>query len=131
MSPAELKMWISRHSYLPSLYVNGENHLHSINSRTLYRHNDEENPGKFYNELYNFELEFVDNTGVGVSKLFSNVYYWAEAKKRDEVNITEFKKQTFPIFDRFYVYNNKSGEYTDIMYLNNCRLVNKIWYQLV
>ena len=49
----------------PSLYVNGENHLHFINSRTLYRHNDEENPGKFYGELYNFELEFVDNTGVG------------------------------------------------------------------
>ena len=63
-------------------------------------------------------------------KLYSNIFYWADAKKRDEAHVTEFKRQTFPIFDRFYVYNvdQISGEYTDIVYLNNCRLVDKIWY---
>ena len=52
--------------------------------------------GRFYGEIYNFEFEYIDNTSPVDVKLFSNVYYWAEAKKQDDVNITEFKKQTFP-----------------------------------
>jgi len=125
----EMGIWVSRHSYLPSLYVNGDVHLHSIQGVGFYIHNNEKKPGRFYNDLHNFELEYIDNGQPGV-KLYSNIFYWADAKKRDEAHVTEFKRQTFPIFDRFYVYNvdQISGEYTDIVYLNNCRLVDKIWY---
>ena len=126
----ELKMWISRHSYVPNLYVNGEYDLYSVEGRGFFRHNNESKPGEFYGTKYNFEFEYIDNAEPGSNKLYSNVYYWADAKKRDENNVTEFKRQTFPIFDRFYVYNvdQISGEYTDISYLNNCRLVDKVWY---
>lgn len=126
----ELKMWISRHSYTPNLYINGEYDLYSVEGKGFFKHDNESKPGDFYNVKYNFELEYIDNAEPGSNKLYSNVYYWADAKKRDDVNVTEFKRQTFPIFDRFYVYNvdQISGEYTDISYLNNCRLVDKIWY---
>ena len=126
----ELGIWVSRHSYMPSLYINGDVHLHSINGTGFYRHDNEKQPGNFYTQLYNFELEFIDNAAPSSVKLYSNVFYWADAKKRDDNNVTEFKRQTFPIFDKFYVYNvdQISGESTDISYLNNCRLVDKIWY---
>lgn len=101
----ELGIWVSRHSYMPSLYINGDVHLHSINGTGFYRHDNEKQPGNFYTQLYNFELEFIDNAAPSSVKLYSNVFYWADAKKRDDNNVTEFKRQTFPIFDKFYVYN--------------------------
>ena len=32
----ELKMWISRHSYVPNLYVNGEYDLYSVEGRGFF-----------------------------------------------------------------------------------------------
>ena len=126
----ELGIWVSRHSYQPNLYVNGDVHLHSVDGRGFFKHNNEAEPGRFYNTLHNFEFEYIDNAEASAVKLYTNIFYWADAKKRDDSNTTEFKRQTFPIFDSFYVYNvdQISGESTDIVYLNNCRLVDKIWY---
>jgi|DEB0MinimDraft_6_1074348.scaffolds.fasta_scaffold00021_30 hypothetical protein len=126
----DLQIWISRHSYVPDIFITGEQTYYTMYKGSVYMHNDEDNPGNFYNTLYNFELEFIDNANPAMAKLYSNVYYWADAKSRSEDYTTEFKRQTFPIFDRFYVYNTTqiSGEFTEINYLNNCRLVDGIWY---
>ena len=133
----KLQMWGSRHSYIPKLYVSSQQSMYSFFEQGLYKHGDEANPGLFYGTLYSFEFEFIDNVDPSVAKLYSTLFYLAEAKKRDSkarmisgTNTSEFLKQTFPIFSEFYVYNSTqvSGENTNISYLHNCRLVDRTWY---
>lgn len=126
----ELKVWGSRHSYAPNLYTNTSEHLLSFAGNRSWEHSNEENPGRFYGQLYNFEVEFIDNTGAGESKLFSNMFYWAESFLPDQNSITEQFRVSNPVFDQFYAYNSTqiTGLPTAINYLNNARLVDRIWY---
>ena len=126
----KLQIWGSRHSYLPKLYISTQDTMYSFYNKSLYKHGVESVPGKFYGTTHSFEFEFIDNAEPAVSKLYTTLFYLAEAKKRDIVNTSEFIKQTFPIFSQFYVYNSTqiSGDKQDINYLNNSRLVDRTWY---
>ena len=133
------RIWGSRHSYRPSLYSHTTKHLVSFNNGTYdgaddiymtWTHSNSKNPGRFYGRVYNFEVEFIDNTGQGQSKIFSNFYYWAESYLDDSRQVYEINKVTNPVFDKFYAYNSTqiTGTTTTINYLNNARLVDRVWY---
>ena len=138
----EMKVWGSRHSYRPNLYGHSSEYMYSFAEGELIRgegatfdayctwkHSNKENPGRFYGKLYNFEIEYIDNTAPAEAKLFSNVFYWAESLKGDTVNKTESYRVSNTVFDSFYVYNSTqiSGN-VDINYLNNARLIDRVWY---
>jgi hypothetical protein len=123
------KVWGSMHSYLPNFYSNTSEYLISFADNKSWEHTNKENPGRFYGEVYNFEIEFIDNTEKGTSKLFSNIYYWAESTLADSIYYTESSKIYNTVFTEFYVYNSTqiSGLPTAINYLSNARLVDRVW----
>ena len=49
------------------------------------------------------EIEFIDNTAPGSTKIFSSVYYWTDIRSNSTVNLTETTKHTSPGFTSFYV----------------------------
>lgn len=126
----EMKVWGSRHSYRPRLYTNTSEFLISFAENSSWEHTNKENPGRFYGQLYNFEVEYIDNTGAGEAKLFSNMFYWAESFLPDQNSVSESFRISSPVFDEFYAYNSTqiTGLPTTINYLNNARLVDRIWY---
>lgn len=126
----ELKVWGSRHSYLPKMYASTPENFYSFNDVGIWEHSNNANPGNFYGTVYPFELDFIDNTQKVVSKHFSSVGYWADIVKKDGTYITEYETRTNPGFTSFYVYNSTqvSGISTNINYLSNARLVDKFWY---
>ena len=126
----EMQIWGSRHSYGPNLYTNTSEFLVSFAEERSWEHTNKNNPGRFYGEVYNFEVEFIDNTAAAESKLFSNMFYWAESFLPDQGSISESFRISNPVFDEFYAYNSTqiTGLPTTINYLNNARLVDRIWY---
>lgn len=132
----EYKFWGSRHSYIPRIYSYTTSEYYSLvnfsesEEGQVWEHSDLNNPGNFYNTLYNFEFEYIDNSSPGASKVFSSIYYWTEIQSSNNVNTIQSIKYTSPGFTSFYVYNTQqiSGEPTTINYLNNIRLVDKFWY---
>lgn len=135
----------SRHSYLPNLYASTSEYLISFtdngvdnpgqpneetNVISSWEHSNNENPGRFYGRLYNFEIEYIDNAAKAEAKLYSSIFYYAEAAAPDSVYTSELKKVTDTVFNTFYVYNSTqiSGTKTTINYLNNARLVDKTWH---
>jgi hypothetical protein len=129
----EIKVWGSRHSYLPVIFANNQREYYSLingGEGNVWEHSDLNNPGSFYNKTYSFEFEYIDNSQVGEAKIFSAVRYWAEevASKGAGQNLT-IAKVTSPGFTEFYVYNSTQiSEQKDIYYLTNARLVNNFWY---
>jgi hypothetical protein len=131
----ELQAWASRHSYIPRLYSTTAEEYYSLinysdsNNNQVWEHSDWENPGKFYNEVFNFEFEYIDNTQPGSSKVFSNIYYWADVVSLSSINYKETHKKTSTGFTDFYVYNTNqiSGDKKAINYLSNSRLVDRVW----
>jgi len=125
----ELKVWGSRHSYSPTLLANTQKELYSIGSNYIWEHSDLKNPGNFYDKLYNFEFEFIDNNDLAVSKIFSTVRYWAGVFDYNNNYVKELNRHINPGFTSFYVYNsNQISLQTNINYLSNSRLVDKFWY---
>ena len=133
----ETKVWGSRHSYIPRLYAyNSFEYYSLVNSADVaigqvWEHSDDDNPGSFFGNTYNFEFEFIDNKAAGASKVFSNVMYWTEIQVNSNDNATgQVTKHTSPGFTSYFVYNTKqiSGTGEDINYLSNTRLVDKFWY---
>ena len=126
----EMQIWGSRHSYGPNLYTNTSEFLVSFAGDRSWEHTNKNNPGRFYGEIYNFEVEFIDNTAAAEAKLFSNMFYWAESFLPDQNSISEQFRVSNPVFDEFYAYNSTqiTGLPTTINYLNNARLVDRIWY---
>ena len=132
----EYKFWGSRHSYIPRIYSYTTAEYYSLinlidsTEGQIWEHSNLSNPGRFYNELYNFEFEYIDNSSPGASKIFSSIFYWTEIQTNDIVNTSQIIKHTSPGFTSFYVYNTQqiSGQAEPINYLNNVRLVDKFWY---
>jgi len=136
----ETKVWGSRHSYGPNLYANTSEYMISfavgLDIETgedfygTWEHSNEYNPGRFYGRVYNFEVEYIDNTGAGEAKLFSNIFYWAESFLPNQNSMSESFRISNPVFDEFYAYNSTqiTGLPTTINYLNNARLVDRVWY---
>ena len=132
------KVWGSRHSYLPSLYAHTSEHMVSF-SRGFkadgtefwgsWEHSNKKNPGRFYGKTYNFEIEYIDNTAQAEPKVYSTINYWAESFLEDSKNIKESLRITNPVFDKYYAYNSTqiTGQPATINYLNNARLIDRIW----
>lgn len=130
----ELKVWGSRHSYLPVIFANNQQQYYSLtngnNGQTnIWEHSDLDNPGNFYSTQYNFEFEYIDNTQAGLSKIFSSLRYWAEVVDNTPPEAGIVNKHISPAFTSFYVYNsNQISGARDIFYLTNARLVDRFWY---
>ena len=129
----ELKVWGSRHSYLPALFANNQREYYGIVNGAgdnVWEHSNLNAPGNYYNNQYNFEFEYIDNSQVGQAKIFNALRYWAEELTPDGAGQNlSINKVTSPGFTQFYVYNSTqlSGQ-KDIYYLTNARLVNNFWY---
>lgn len=126
----ELKAWGSRHSYLPKLYVSTPEGMYSYKNTGLHAHDNIDNPGNFYGEIYPFEVEFIDNSQPSGGNIYSSVVYWADVKKRNSVDLSQTESRTNPGFTSFYVYNTTqiSAISTSINYLNNIRKVDTWWH---
>jgi len=126
----EMQVWGSRHSYGPNLYTNTSEYMISFANNGTWEHSNELNPGRFYGQIYNFEVEFIDNTAAAESKIFPNFFYWAESFLPDQNSISEQFRVSNPVFDEFYAYNSTqiTGLPTPINYLNNARLVDRMWF---
>ena len=129
----ELKVWGSRHSYLPTLFANNQREYYSIINGARYNvweHSNLNAPGNYYDKQYNFEFEYIDNSQAGQAKIFNALRYWAEELTPDGAGQNlSINKVTSPGFTQFYVYNSTQlSEQKDIYYLTNARLVNNFWY---
>jgi hypothetical protein len=126
----EMQVWGSRHSYGPNLYTNTSEYMISFANNGTWEHSNELNPGRFYGQVYNFEVEFIDNTAAAESKIFPNFFYWAESFLPNQNSISEQFRVSNPVFDEFYAYNSTqiTGLPTAINYLNNARLVDRMWF---
>ena len=129
----EIKVWGSRHSYLPAIFANNQREYYSIvngSGTNVWEHSDLNNPGNFYDTTYNFEFEYIDNSQVGQPKVFSTLRYWAEVVSPKGTGQTlTMDKATSPGFTEFFVYNSTQlSEQKEIYYLTNARLVNNFWY---
>mgnify|MGYP003627219364 FL=1 len=136
----DLKIWVSFHNYIPSLWTFTSRELLSIQQNnlitltpskdTLYKHHDTENPGLFYGEKYSSTFEFIDNTARDKTKLFSSLSYMADIiHTNDTMNSygTVFAENV-PGFTSYFVYNTHqiSGE-QDIEYMMNTRKIDNEW----
>jgi hypothetical protein len=132
----EVQVWGSRHSYIPRLYSNTSEEYYSLINYSdstvgqVWEHSDMNNPCRFYDNVFNFEFEFISNESPGSSKVFSNIYYWADTVSVSPINYKETFKHTSTGFTDYYVYNTNqiSGNQTRINYLSNTRRVDKLWY---
>ena len=137
----ELKIWGSRHSYLPGYYMNTSQKMYSHGSGftttekpesilTIWEHDNLLAPGLFYGQLNNSELEFIENSEPSVPKIFSNIFYWADSTKINRTYTDQTDRITDPAFSSYYVYNSTqiSGIPTSINYLTNARMRDRIWY---
>lgn len=128
----ELKVWGSRHSYLPVIFANNQQEYYGLTNGAdgnVWEHSNLNAPGNYYGNQYNFEFEYIDNTQAGLSKVFSNIRYWAEVMSLDGVYPTQVEKHTSPAFTQFYTYNSTQiSDTRDIYYLTNARLVDRFWY---
>lgn len=137
----ELRVWGSRHSYLPNLYMNTSDTFISVAKgetpstagsvyTSLWKHGNESIPGGFYGSVYPFEIEFIDNTAPSEAKLFSSLYYWVDSFKKNTSITGEFDRRTSPGFTKFYAYTSTqiTGLPKEIQYLTNARLVDRLWY---
>lgn len=126
----ELKVWGSRHSYIPTLFENNQQELYSlVNKQGVFEHSNDRSPGNFYGVIYPSEFEFIDNQQAGASKIFTNIRFWTSVQNFNGDYPKEFNRHTMAGFDEFYVYNSHqlSGR-KPINYLTNARLVDKFWY---
>jgi hypothetical protein len=126
-------VWASRHSYVPPLYAFNSKHLYSFDYLTvatgsypvLYEHSDFANPGRFYNTVYNFEIDCIFTAPVNA--VYSGFKYTADVFNKTNVRLA-VEQQFSPGFTSFYVYNTTqiSGE-VDLVYLSNIRKTDNTW----
>lgn len=133
-----LSVWASRHSYIPKMYGYNFDFMYSFSDNVMYEHSDFFNPGSFYRNIYNFEIDCIFTGEVrrtqqgtvstkGDSKLYSAFTYTADVYQKS--NIASIPKQQFdPGFTSYYIYNTTqiSGEEI-IQYLTNIRKVDSEW----
>ena len=133
-----LSVWASRHSYTPKMYGYNFDFMYSFSGNQMYEHSDLLNPGSFYGNIYNFEIDCIftgeikrtqqgTSSTKGMSKLYSAFTYTADVFQK--FDISSLPKQQFdPGFTSYYVYNTTqiSGEEA-LQYLANIRKVDSEW----
>jgi hypothetical protein len=139
----DFTVWASRHSYIPPMYAFNSRYLFSFdpsNPSSLFEHHDYDNPGRFYNSIYNFEFEFIytgetttTTTGAvsstkAVNKIFTSISYVADVFRKEATSLRQFDNKFDTGFTSFYVYNTtqNSSEVT-LSYLSNIRKTDNTW----
>lgn len=139
----DFTVWASRHSYIPPMYAYNSKYLYSFNpsnSSNLFEHHDYDNPGRFYNSIYNFEFEFIytgeattTTTGAvsstkAVNKIFTSISYVADVFRKEATSLRQYDNKFDTGFTSFYVYNTtQNSSEIAFSYLSNIRKVDNSW----
>jgi len=128
-------VWESFHDYIPYMYsytgvdVLSNNDIGASNTlildRGIYKHNDEVNPGLFYNVLYPSEIEVILNMAPTIDKLYSSLSFFTEVFSPSTVRN---KKELDAGFTSFILYTDSGmSQVTPIEYLINTRKLGSEW----
>jgi hypothetical protein len=135
-------VWSSRHSYIPPMYAYNSKFMYSMSpggSGRFYVHNDINNPGLFYDDLYNFEFEFINTGKVTTTmqgtmsdkdknKLFYAVSFTADVLTKSPTSFYRVLNTFDPGFNEYLVYNTTQlSEKTTFKYLENVRKTDNTW----
>lgn len=105
--------WVSHHSYLPDFYFHVQEKFYSWKNglNSIYRHNVIGNFQTFYETLYPFIVEYVDNSNPLSNKIWDSLMFQTEAKKYN-LSSEEYVDERFITFTKMLVYNTQqiSGE---------------------
>jgi hypothetical protein len=139
----DFTVWASRHSYIPPMYAYNSKYLFSFNPSSpayLFEHHDYDNPGRFYNSIYNFEFEFIytgetttTTTGAvsstkAVNKIFTSISYVADVFRKEATSLRQFDNKFDTGFTSFYVYNTtQNSSEIAFSYLSNIRKTDNTW----
>ena len=129
----EFNVWVSFHDYVPYHYSRVKTVLGSFGEGNLffnpqfYLHDDEDNRGRFYGEVFESEFEFIYNASKNLDKVFYSFEYMIDVHNSTNVPNQETLLHD-PGFTSFYVYTTHqlSGE-QDIEYMINTRRVGNEW----
>jgi hypothetical protein len=107
--------WRSWHPYIPSFYMHVQEKFYSWpqGSTSLWKHNVQGNYQTFYGVRYPFIVEYVDNPGPIINKLWDSIMFQTEAKKYDATT-QDYNDQRNITFNKVLLYNTEqiSGELT-------------------
>ena len=128
-------VWESFHDYIPYMYsytgvdVLSNNDIGPSNTlildRGIYKHNDEVNPGLFYNVLYPSEIEVILNMAPTIDKLYSSISIYTEVFS---LNTVRNKRELDAGFTSFILYTDSGmSQVTPIEYLINTRKLGSEW----
>ena len=139
----DFSVWASRHSYIPPLYAFNSKYFYSFDPESpsnFFIHNYPGAPGSFYNNIYNFEFEFIftgetttSTTGAvsttkALNKIFTSLSFVSDTIKKERETLPQIKQQFDTGFTSFYVYNtNQISKEVDLVYLKNVRRVDHSW----
>ena len=140
----EINVWVSFHDYMPYLYTYKSDVLYSftdeystdfettvtstyVRNYYIWKHDDETNPGDFYGNTYNFELEFIHNEAKDDDKVFYSFTYVADVFEYDST-LEAHKLLHQNGFTKFFAYttHQNSGE-ANLEYMMNIRRVGNEW----
>jgi hypothetical protein len=128
-------VWESFHDYIPYMYsytgvdVLSNNDIGPSNTlildRGIYKHNDEVNPGRFYDVLYPSEIEVILNMAPTIDKLYSSISIYTEVFS---LNTIRNRKELDAGFTSFILYTDSGmSQVTPIEYLINTRRIGSEW----
>lgn len=120
--------WESFHDYVPYMYSYAKTDVHSFNdgSYDIWRHNDYDNMGLFYDKLFPFEIEVISNMVPQIDKLYTSFNFLAEVK--DRVDGQFLINDHHAGFDQYMTFgNNSSSGLRNIEYLVNIRKNGSEW----
>jgi hypothetical protein len=139
----DFTVWASRHSYIPPMYAYNSRYLYSFNPSNpanIFEHHDYDNPGSFYNRIYNFEFEFIytgetTTTTTGsvsstkaVNKIFTSISYVADVFRKEATSLRQYDNKFDTGFTSFYVYNTtQNSSEIALSYLSNIRKTDNTW----
>lgn len=100
--------WVGWHPYIPSFYMHVQEKFYSWiqGSRYLHKHNRPNHYQTFYGVYYPFIVEYVDNPGVLLTKIWDGILFQTEAKTYDPLT-QEYYDQRDVTFNKALFYNTE------------------------
>lgn len=109
------KTWISFHDWYPDFVLPGKNHFMTVKDNAIWKHNSRcDLYCNYYGVDYQFELEFISNSGKSVDMVRS-LEYVLECYKYAPNCVDKFHEYGFN-FDRAIIYNSEQN--TGVLKLN-------------
>jgi hypothetical protein len=98
--------WVSWHSYLPNFYINVPDKFYSwiYGNNYIWKHNRVGHYQTFYNKLYKFIIEYVDNNNPLVTKIYDAIKFQTEAKVYENLTDTYIDENNIT-FNKIILYN--------------------------